>query len=423
MNWLTTLTEGIMIALESLRANKVRSGLTVLGVTIGVTVVMVMAAAITGINDSFTELISSRGPTTFYVAHAPQGGGIQTGTEEEESAFMKNPPLQPRWAHELAQLPAIKSADAIADLSQSGYRARHRAQNIGVALVAVGADFLETDNGTLEDGRFFTSTEAKRGRPVAVVDSQVAEDLYEGRDPLQRRFTLSSASGRSTATPFQVIGTYRRADNLFAGFVSHYMLVPFEAAWQYVPFWHRLVTFIVTPKDGVPLDVAMDQVEGKMRQIRRLHPGQKDNFAIITQDEILKLWGQLTTALFSVMFALSSVGLMVGGVGVIGIMMISVTERTREIGVRKALGARRRDILWQFLVEASTVTLVGGATGMAIGGAIVWAIDHWTPIPATVPLWSVVAALGVSALTGIGFGLYPASRGAKLNPVEALRYE
>jgi putative ABC transport system permease protein len=123
------------------------------------------------------------------------------------------------------------------------------------------------------------------------------------------------------------------------------------------------------------------------------------------------------------MVALSSVGLMVGGVGVIGIMMISVTERTREIGVRKALGARKRDILWQFLVEAATVTLVGGALGMALGGLIVWGLDHFTPVPASVPLWSIVAALGVSALTGVGFGLYPASRGARLDPVDALRYE
>ncbi len=423
MNWLVALGEGIVIALDSLRANKVRSGLTILGVTIGVVVVMVMAAVITGINDSFTQLISSRGPTTFYVAHAPQGGGVQTGTEEEESAFMKNPPLQPEWAQQLEDLPSIRTANAIADLSQSGYRARYRDRDIGVALVAVASNFLEQDNGHLEDGRFFTRSEDRRGRPVAVVDSAVSMDLYEGRDPLQRTFTISSSSGQSSSTPFEVVGTYQRADNLFAGFVSHYMLIPFDAAWNYVPFWHRLVTFVVTPRDGVPLDVAMDQVEGKMRQIRRLHPGQKDNFAIITQDEILNLWGKLTTALFSVMFALSSVGLMVGGVGVIGIMMISVTERTREIGVRKALGARRRDILWQFLVEASTITLVGGGTGLAIGGGIAWALERFTPVPATVPLWSVVAALAVSALTGIGFGLYPASRGARLDPVEALRYE
>jgi putative ABC transport system permease protein len=423
VNWLTALGEGILIALESLRANKVRSALTILGVLIGVTVVMVMAAVITGVNDSFTSAISSRGPTTFYISHARMGGGIQTGTSEEESDFMKNPPLRPEWAKQLQDLPDIAHANAIADLSQSGYKARSRSQDVGVALVAVASNFLEIDNGHLRDGRFFTSSEDERGRPVAVVDSALAADLYHGRDPLGRDMTISASSGQGTASPFHVIGTYKPAANLFSGFVSHYLLVPFEAAWKYVPFWHRLVNIVVIPRKGVPLDEAIDQVHGKMRQLRGLRPGQPDNFAIVTQDEILDLWGRLTTALFSVMVALSSVGLMVGGVGVIGIMMISVTERTREIGVRKALGARRRDILWQFLVEAATVTLVGGGLGMALGGLIVWGLDHWTPVPATVPLWSIVAALGVSALTGIGFGLYPAQRGARLDPVEALRYE
>jgi len=423
VNWLTALAEGIVIAVDSLRANKVRSGLTILGVMIGVLVVMVMAAVITGINDSFTEILSSRGVTTFYVAHAHVSGGVQTGTSEEEPDFMKNPPLEPRWAEQLRKLPDIAQANAIADLSSSGYRARWRDQDIGVALVAVASNYLEIDSGEMSDGRFFTNSEDERGRPVAVVDSAVASDLYGGIDPLHRQLQISAPGGQGTASPFQVIGTYKPPANLFAGFVSHYMLIPFEAAWKYVPFWHRLVTFVVVPRQGVPMQEAVDQVHGKMRQIRGLRPGQPDDFAIITQDEILDLWSRLTTALFSVMVALSSVGLMVGGVGVIGIMMISVTERTREIGVRKALGARRRDILWQFLVEAATVTLLGGGLGMAFGGLIVWGLDHWTPVPASVPVWSIAAALGVSALTGIGFGLYPASRGARLDPVEALRYE
>jgi putative ABC transport system permease protein len=143
----------------------------------------------------------------------------------------------------------------------------------------------------------------------------------------------------------------------------------------------------------------------------------------VTQDELLDLWTHLPAVLFPVRVALSSVGLMVGGVGVVGIMMISVTERTREIGLRKALGARRRDILWQFLVEAATLTVLGGAVGMLAGGGVVAALAAWTPVPASVPLWAVLAALAVSALTGVGFGLYPAARGARLDPVDALRYE
>jgi putative ABC transport system permease protein len=157
--------------------------------------------------------------------------------------------------------------------------------------------------------------------------------------------------------------------------------------------------------------------------MRGLRPADENNFDIITQDRFLDTWNQVTGMFFLVMIALSSVGLMVGGVGVVAIMMISVTERTREIGVRKALGAKRREILWQFLVEAATLTLVGGAIGMLLGGGISWIVNVATPLPARVPLMSVVAALGMSILTGVAFGLYPAARAARLDPVEALRYE
>ena len=168
---------------------------------------------------------------------------------------------------------------------------------------------------------------------------------------------------------------------------------------------------------------AMDEVVATLRSLRGLKPGQENNFSIVTQDKLLDSWNQVTGMFFLVMLVLSSIGLIVGGVGVVAIMMISVTERTREIGVRKALGATRRAILWQFLVEASTLTLVGGAAGMLVGGVLAFAVSRLTPIPAHVPLWSIVAALGASALTGVGFGLYPANKAARLDPVEALRYE
>ena len=158
-------------------------------------------------------------------------------------------------------------------------------------------------------------------------------------------------------------------------------------------------------------------------RLRGLKPGEDNNFAVVTQDKLLDSWNKVTGIFFLVMIALSSVGLMVGGVGVVAMMMISVTERTREIGVRKALGARRREILWQFLVEAATLTLVGGAAGMILGGGIAFLLKALTPVPAAVPVWAIVVALGASVLTGVGFGLYPAARAATLDPVEALRYE
>lgn len=423
MRWHTALVQGVVVALDALRANKVRTGLTILGVAIGVSVVMVMAGVIQGVNDSFTDILSSRGPKTFYVQHARISGGVNTGLEEEEPEFLRNPPLDPDLAEELQELPEIRDASAIADLSQFAYQGRHRDREATLTLVAVWANYMEIDNGDLTDGRFFTRSEDDRGRPLAVVDSAVARDLYGGRDPLGRDLLLSRDDRPGGGSPFRVVGVYDPPENLFAGLQTHFVFIPFSAARRYLDFWDRMVAFVVRPEESASLPDALDAVRGRMRQLRGLEPGQEDDFALVTQDEILDLWNQLTAVLFSVMVALSSVGLMVGGVGVVGIMMISVTERTREIGVRKAMGARRRDILWQFLVEAATLTVIGGGIGMAGGGLVVAALEHWTPVPAAVPLWAVVAALGVSALTGIGFGLYPAARGAGKDPVDALRYE
>ncbi len=168
---------------------------------------------------------------------------------------------------------------------------------------------------------------------------------------------------------------------------------------------------------------AQDQVIAAIRSSRGLKPAQDNNFAVVSQDRMMEMFANVTGGFFLVMLALSSIGLMVGGVGVVAIMMISVTERTREIGVRKALGATRAEIMFQFLVEAATLTLLGGLAGMALGGLIAWAVNAFTPIPATVPLWSVAAAILVSTVTGIFFGLYPANKASKLDPVEALRYE
>jgi putative ABC transport system permease protein len=418
----TTLKEGLVVALDSLRANKVRSGLTILGVTIGVMVVLIMAAIVQGVNESFRDIIASSGPTTFYVFHAPVGGGgINTGLEEEENAFMRNPPLDPSWVRELERLDVIRMVAPGADLGEWGFHARSGDSDVRISLYAVNSEYMEMDGGDLIDGRFFTAVEESRRRPVAVIDSATAADLFGGLDPLGRRFNVGMPGRRQA--PFEVVGVYRPPDNLFMGFQSHYVLAPFGSLEKSVGIWDRMVYFLVKPHEGVELETALDAVRTRMRQLRGLDPGQDDNFNLITQDQVLDWWNDFTGIFFAVMVALSGVGLLVGGIGVIGIMMISVTERTREIGLRKSLGARRRDLLWQFLVEAATLTLLGGAIGMALGGLIVWVVASLTPVPASVPLWSIGVALLASIFTGVGFGLYPAARGAGLDPVEALRYE
>ena len=422
MGLITTLREGLRVAFDSLSANKVRSGLTILGVAIGVLVVMAMAAVVQGINDSFSDALSAGGMTTFYVFHAPVGGGgISTGLEEEENEFFKNPPLDPVWTADLNDLPGIKRVSALADLGNMGFHASANGEDVRISLYAVGANYLEIDDGDVVDGRWFTEVEEARRTAVAVIDSQVALDLFAGVDPIGKKITIGRPGRRNAQ--FEVIGVYRKPANVFSSLASHWVFIPFPAATKNLDVWQRMIAYTVQPEEGVPLDHALDIVRGSMRQIRGLEPGEEDNFELITQDEFIELWDKLTGVLFAVMVALSGVGLMVGGIGVIGIMMISVTERTREIGLRKAMGARRRDLLLQFLVEAATLTAVGGAIGMVLGGVVVWLVTSFTPIPASVPLWAILVALGASIFTGVGFGLYPAARGATLDPVEALRYE
>ncbi len=382
---------------------------------------MVMAAVVEGVNSSFEDIIAAAGPNTFYITHAPMGGGISDDTDEEENEFMTNEPLDPRWTKELERLPEVEHAAAMADLSGNGFSAFAEGNDVRISLVAVTAEYLDMSGGTIIDGRYFSEVEDDRRTPVAVIDEAVAEDLWQGRDPLLKTVKLGRANGRQSV--FRTIGIYEAPESLFSGLQSHFVLIPFSAADKYLPFWDRLVNFTIIPADGVTLDEALDAVQGRMRQIRRLEPGEADDFALITQDQVLDFWDRLTGVFFVVMIALSGVGLMVGGIGVIGIMMISVTERTREIGLRKALGARRRDLLLQFLVEASTLTALGGAIGLATGGGIAWLVQEFTPVPASVPLWAVVVALLASVLTGVGFGLYPAARGAAKDPVDALRYE
>ncbi len=222
--------------------------------------------------------------------------------------------------------------------------------------------------------------------------------------------------------PYRIVGVYNPPPDIFGSGNQSTVIVPYAAFQKYVPARRADfgLTFTVTPIEGITVQEAIDDVTAAMRSTRGLRPGQDNNFATITQDRLLQNFNQVTGMFFLIMIALSSIALLVGGVGVVAVMMISVTERTREIGVRKALGAKRREILWQFLVEAATLTVIGGVIGMAGGGAISFLVKTLTPLPAEVPLWSIVVALGAAVLTGVGFGLVPAAKASRLDPVEAL---
>ncbi len=405
--------EGVGIALESIRANKVRAGLTILGVSVGVFVVVAIGAMITGINNAVTKDLAAAGPNTFYVFRAPISFEACDGTADT-CKWRRNPRLTVEDARTFRSLPNIRAVIASIGTNAS---ARYRGQFLSsISVQSYSTDWLLVDGGTIASGRSWTDSEDKAGTKVVVLNKKAVEQLFGDSDPLGKQIVLGNV-------PFDVIGTYDKPLNPLGNDNDVTVFVPMQAAISGLnarPWW---VQIAVRPRDGVSRDQAIDDVTAALRGKRRLRPAEENNFAIITQDKILEIYDKVVGTFFIVMISLSAVGLLVGGVGVIAIMMISVTERTREIGVRKALGATKGLILWQFLVEAATLTGIGGAIGLALGAAVAFFVRSNFPIPAEIPLMSVVAAIGGSIVTGVVFGILPAFRAAQLDPVAALRYE
>jgi putative ABC transport system permease protein len=408
------ILEGMGMALDSVRANKVRAALTIMGVAIGVMVVIAMASAITGINRAVAAQLETLGPKTFFVFRFFQGGITISDGSDEMSPWRRNPWLTPDEAALLRTLPTV---DDVGYRESTGAPMANGDNKLSsVQLIGYTTNWLRVSGGTLTAGRSWTDIEFAAGAPVVVINDKLAQQLYSGVDPVGKRL-------RIYGQPFQIVGIYAEAASLFGGGSSSMAMIPHTTFTKVADWFKGWLDFVVLPTEQATVAEAMDDVITALRARRGLRPAQENNFAVVTQDKLMETFNSVTSGFFLVMLALSSVGLMVGGVGVVAIMMISVTERTREIGVRKALGATRREILFQFLVEASSLTLIGGALGLVIGGVIAWAIASLTPIPAAVPLWSVVAALIASAVTGIFFGMYPATKASRLDPVEALRYE
>ena len=406
--------EGMGIALDSLRANKVRAALTILGVAIGVMVVIAMASAITGINRSVSSQLETLGPKTFFVQRFFSGGLNISDGSDELSPWRKNPWLKVSEAQMLARLPAVR--DVTWRENTNGPVVYGDVNLTSVQVVGFSPAWVRVTGGSISEGRNYTDLEEASNARVAVINDKLAEALMPGRDPIGKKIKVFGQ-------PFEVIGLYVEPKSLFGDNDTPTVTIPHSTFTKVADYWKGWMDIAVSPTAAATVEETQDEVIAAMRGSRGLKPGQENNFAVVSQDRLMETWNKVTNGFFLVMLALSSVGLMVGGVGVVAIMMISVTERTREIGVRKALGATRREIMFQFLVEAATLTLVGGVAGMILGGLISLGINKLTPIPAAVPLWSVVVALMASTVTGIFFGLYPASKASRLDPVEALRYE
>jgi putative ABC transport system permease protein len=408
------IQSNIQIALDTLRANKLRSSLTILGVVIGVSTVMAMAAIVQGIQDQIVRTIEIAGPTTFYVVKV-------------FSQTPVNPDRLPKWirvrpdlvedeAARIRQLPEISYA---AMWAQTNGRLTYGAQHTQMTLI-MGADdrYQEIQGGELLDGRWFTQAELTSGANVAVLDENAAHKLFGRESVLDKEIRIG---GR----PARVIGLYAQPGNIFSPPGQDISaIVPYAMLDHQFTIDKTNALYIpVKPKKGVTTADAQEAVTIALRELRRLRPADKNNFDLITQDQILDTFNKITGVFFLVMIVLSSVGLLVGGIGVMAIMMVSVTSRTREIGIRKALGATKREILFQFLVEAATLTGFGGVIGILIGLAFGRVATMAMKIDAAVPIGLTAVAVMVSVSIGLIFGILPAQRAAKLDPIAALRYE
>jgi putative ABC transport system permease protein len=410
--------EGVGIAFEAIRGNKVRAALTISGVAVGVFVVVAMAAAVHGIRESFQKDLDEFGATTFQINRRDPGSN-QCNSPDDPCPDRKNPPVSLDELHAIQDLPEV--AYAVARIGNSGTMIYRDHQLKGVGYDAYTTDWIRTDRADISPGRSFTESENQSASPLIIVNDTLKSQLFGDSDPLGKEITLEGK-------PFTVIGVFHTK----AGFLKTLngtgpdqprAIIPMMTAWRHLSIYKRGIGVSVMPQPSLTRDDAMDAVTALLRSRRGIKPGARNSFYLVGEDRIMDIFNQFFGAIFLVGLTLSGVGLLVGGVGVVAIMMISVTERTREIGVRKALGARRAEILFQFLMEASFLTSLGGLIGIVLGAGIGWAVHFFSGFPISLPWWSFAIGIGFSASVGLFFGMYPAFKASRLDPIEALRYE
>lgn len=408
------IAEGVTLAVDSMRANKLRSALTILGVVIGVTTVMVMASLVDGIRTQIFATVENASPQTFYVVRF--FSSIPLNPDRLPAEVRIRPVLADRDVEALRRVPSIRHAGLWVQIPLRVEYQGARTQNVMI----YGADnsYLEVQGGTLLRGRFFSRSEMMGGTPVMVIEDEVATRLFGTLDPIGNVVRIGGKA-------FRVVGIYQKPANIFQPpGANDGGIVPFRAAKQNFRYDETNSLFVaVLAARGTTVAMAKDNAIAALRRDRGLRPSAQNSFDVITQDQILNTIDSLTSAFFLVMIALSSVALLVGGIGVMAIMMVSVTDRTHEIGLRKALGATRNEILWQFLVEAATLTGFGGLLGIGVGLGAGELLKLVLDLDSGAPIWSAVVAVSASVAIGLVFGMLPATRAARSDPVEALRHE
>jgi putative ABC transport system permease protein len=407
-------SENILLAFDSIRVAKARSALTILGVVIGVATVMAMGSVVSGIRSQIMATLEIAGPTTFYVMKAMS----QTPLNPEDLPrwVRIRPDLMPAEAERIQELPEVKYAAMWGQILGRIEYAGTRTQP-GV-IFGADAGYTEIYGGTLIEGRWFTRNEVERGDAVVVLDANAADKLFGNISPIDKWVQVG---GR----PARVIGIYQREANIFEppGQSTH-AIIPYRMLDHQFTIDKTNAAFIpVKPREGVSVADAQSAVIVAMREMRGARPGDGNTFDLITQDQILDTFNKITGVFFLVMIILSAVGLLVGGIGVMAVMMISVTDRTREIGIRKAVGASRMDIMQQFLIEAATLTGIGGLIGIVFGLTLGQLANIAMGVHGRPPVNLTLLAVAVSVGIGLVFGLLPARRAARMDPIDALRYE
>jgi putative ABC transport system permease protein len=415
------IKESILLALDVLRRNPLRSFLTVLGIMIGVTTIIVIGAVVNGLNSNVLGQIQQLGSSTIicYRFSWATLGRLSPGVLQRKK-------LKAEWAEGLAQLPHVVAAAPTVQVenyeinagSSTLRRGNLRAKN--VILEGDVPQIAQISSFELERGRFFNETDQEHRLPVMVLGHLAAKTLFPNdEDPTGQEVELEG----QVFTVIGVLAVTKQALGTGENPQDNIAILPFSTMRKMHPE-HDDFAILVKADTTENLPVVVDGVREYLRRMRKLPSDKDDDFAILTTDTFVDFWKQISNGIFIVMLAVGSVALLVGGIGVMNIMLVSVTERTREIGVRKAIGARRTNILWQFLLEAVTLAGVGGAIGVIFGSSIILAVRLAFPsFPAAVTLFLIALGVSVASLIGVFFGVYPAWKASLLNPVEALRYE
>ncbi|UCE20383.1 MAG: ABC transporter permease [Gemmatimonadota bacterium] len=403
-----TIWEGLKIALDALKQHRLRAILATLGIVIGITMVVGIASIIDGLNKAFYSSISALGSDTLYIQKIPWFA-------EDYWTYRNRKDLTLKEAQAVREYATL--ASAVSPMVGTSRDVKFGNQKLNdIIVVGTNHEFRETGNAIPELGRFLSEADVHRNRHVCVLGYEASQKLFERINPLGRTIKVGGH-------PFQVVGVLEEKGKFLGIDMDTRIYVPVGAFNKLFGIRKRYMTIGVKVVDQEHLEDAKDELRGILRRVRKVPPDKEDDFAINQQDVFSRLYNSLTGGLWAAAIGIAAMSLLVGGIGIMNILLVSVTERTREIGIRKAIGARRRDILWQFLIESLAITAVGGAIGFFIGlglGRLVSAVKF---LPSSLAVWMVYIGIGFVTAVGLLFGIYPASKAARLNPIDALSYE